>query len=46
MDELTVVEDGVERKATTRDYTHVRWVMNNDLEAGAQAVARFAAVLE
>lgn len=46
VDELTVVEDGVERKATTRDYTHVRWVMNNDLEAGAQAVARFAAVLE
>jgi uncharacterized repeat protein (TIGR01451 family) len=46
VDELTVVEDGVERKATTSDYTHVRWVMNNDLEAGAQAVARFAAVLE
>jgi uncharacterized repeat protein (TIGR01451 family) len=46
VDGLTVVEDGVERKATTSDYTHVRWVMNNDLEAGAQAVARFAAVLE
>lgn len=46
VDALTVVEDGVERKATTGDYTHVRWVMNNDLEAGAQAVARFAAVLE
>lgn len=46
VDALTVVEDGVERKATTSDYTHVRWVMNNDLEAGAQAVARFAAVLE
>ena len=44
--ELTVVEDGVERRATASDYTHVRWVMNNDLEAGAQAVARFAAVLE
>lgn len=44
--ELTVVEDGVERRATSSDYTHVRWVMNNDLEAGAQAVARFAAILE
>lgn len=44
--ELRVVEDGVERRASASDYTHVRWVMNNDLEAGAQAVARFAAILE
>ena len=45
-DELTVTEDGVERPAVARDFTHVRWVMQNTLEAGAQATARFAAVLE
>lgn len=45
-DELTVEEDGERRRATADDYTHIRWVMDNDLEAGAQAMARFAAVLE
>jgi uncharacterized repeat protein (TIGR01451 family) len=45
-DELTVVENGIQRKAAAGDYTHVRWVMNNELAAGAQATARFAAVLE
>lgn len=42
---LTVTEEGVSRTATAEDYTHVRWVMNNDLAAGAQGVARFTAVL-
>jgi uncharacterized repeat protein (TIGR01451 family) len=44
--ELTVVEDGEVRDALAGDFTHVRWVMQNDLEAGAQGTARFAAVLE
>jgi len=44
--ELTVVEDGEVRGAEAADFTHVRWVMQNDLEAGAQGTARFAAVLE
>jgi uncharacterized repeat protein (TIGR01451 family) len=44
-DQLTVVEEGVERPADPRDYTHVRWVMQSDLAAGAQGMARFTAVL-
>ena len=45
-DELTIVEDGEVRGAEAGDFTHVRWVMQNDLAVGAQATARFAAVLE
>jgi len=45
-DELTMVEDGEVRDAEAGDFTHVRWVMRNDLEVGAQGIARFAAVLE
>ncbi len=45
-DELVVSEDGEARAAEARDFTHVRWVMRNDLAAGAQGTARFAAVLE
>ncbi len=45
-DELRVVIDGVERPATTLDYTHVRWVMQERLEAGSEGQASFAAVLE
>lgn len=44
--ELTVTDDGEVRAAEPRDFTHVRWVMRNDLAAGAQGTARFAAVLE
>lgn len=44
--DLTVIEDGVSRAAEPRDFTHVRWVMKNTLSAGAQATARFAAILE
>jgi uncharacterized repeat protein (TIGR01451 family) len=44
--DLTVTEDGVTRAADARDFTHVRWIMKNTLNAGAQATARFAAVLE
>ena len=43
---LEVIENDVARPAEARDFTHVRWVMQNDLAAGAQGTARFAAVLE
>lgn len=45
-DELNITEEGEVRKAKASDFTHVRWVMQNDLAAGAQGTARFAAVLE
>lgn len=45
-EDLTVTEDGVVRPATAEDFTHIRWVMREELAAGAQGVARFAAVLE
>jgi len=44
--ELTVTENGETRPAKAEDFTHVRWVMRNDLAAGAQGIARFAAILE
>ena len=44
--ELTVTEDGESRAAVAKDFTHIRWVMRNDLAAGAQGTARFAAILE
>ncbi len=43
---LNVVKDGEVREATAADFTHVRWVMQHDLAAGAQGTARFAAILE
>lgn len=44
--ELKMVDNDIERPATTKDYTHVRWVMQNELEVGAKGSASFAAVLE
>ncbi len=44
--DLTVAKNGQQRPATAEDYTHVRWVMQNNLEPGAQGTARFAAVLD
>lgn len=44
--ELTVVEGDEVRDARASDFTHVRWVMKNDLQAGAQGLVRFAAILE
>ena len=44
-DRLVVREEGAERPAEPGDYTHVRWVMKNDLAAGAQGMARFTAAL-
>lgn len=44
--ELVVGEGDEARSAQPSDFTHVRWVLNNDLAVGAQGIARFAAVLE
>lgn len=45
-EDLTVTEDGEVRRARPEEFTHIRWVMDNTLAAGAQGMARFAAVLE
>lgn len=44
--ELTVEEDGETRPAEADDFTHIRWVMQGELAAGALATARFTAVLK
>jgi uncharacterized repeat protein (TIGR01451 family) len=44
-DELTVEEDGQARAATAEDFTHIRFVMQSGLAAGAQSIARFKARL-
>lgn len=46
LDALTVTEDGTQRPAEAKDITQIRWVMHEDLAAGAQGIARFAAVLK
>jgi uncharacterized repeat protein (TIGR01451 family) len=43
--ELRVATNGSERPASAADFTHVRWTMQNELEAGAQGMARFKARL-
>ena len=43
--DLSVIEDGVKRAATAKDFTHIRWVMTNDIAIGSQGVARFRARL-
>ena len=43
--ELKVVgAEGVERRADAAEYTHVRWVLDAPLDAGASGIARFRAV--
>ena len=44
-EKLLVSSDGESRPARAEDFTHVRWTMQNELEAGAQGVARFKARL-
>jgi len=43
---LRIDDNGVVRPATTKDYTHVRWVMQTTLAAGGEGQASFAADLE
>ena len=46
-DELTVKDDlGDERPANASNYTHIRWVMRNNLEPGSKGFARFRAQLK
>ena len=44
-EELTVDEGGQTRAATADDFTHIRFVMQGELAAGAQGIARFRARL-
>lgn len=44
-DELLISENGSERPARGDDFTHIRWVMNNIIEPGAQGMAQFRARL-
>ena len=43
---LTVDNDGQSRAATADDFTHIRFVMQGNLAAGAQAIARYRARLD
>ena len=43
---LTVDENGDVRPAEANDFTHIRWVMQQQLAVGAQGMARFSAVLK
>jgi uncharacterized repeat protein (TIGR01451 family) len=44
-EQLTVKADGAQRQARSDEYRHIRWVFRNSLQPGAQAFARFRAVL-
>ena len=44
-DALFVADNGEIRPATADDYTHIRWVLQDELAAGAQGMARFRARL-
>jgi len=44
-EQLTVKADGAQRQARSDEYRHIRWVFKNSLQPGAQAFARFRAVL-
>ena len=45
-DALQVSDASGIRPAEAGDYTHVRWVVKNDLAAGGHGVVRFTAVLD
>jgi len=45
-EKLFVTKSGIERPASADDYTHIRWVMKNEIVAGAQGMARFKARLK
>jgi len=44
-DALMIAANDGERPAEAEDFTHVRWTMQNDIESGAQGLARFRARL-
>lgn len=45
-DQLMVTENGAERPAAAEDYTHIRWTLEGDLDAGSTGVARFSATVD
>lgn len=44
-EELIVSEGGFERPARNEDFTHIRWVIDGDIEPGAHGMAQFRARL-
>ena len=44
-EDLSVEDDGIDRPARAEDYTHIRWLMNGEIIAGVQGIARFRARL-
>lgn len=44
--DLEVSENGVSRPATPDDFTHIRWVIENEIAPGAQGIAQFRARLD
>ncbi len=45
-DLLVADANGVQRSAIVKDYTHVRWIVDNDVASGASAAVQFTAVVE
>lgn len=45
-DALRIDDDGEQRQASAKDYTHVRWVMQSELAVGDEGLVSFAADLE
>ena len=43
--DLVVTENGRQRPAVAEDFTHIRWVMGDEIDSGAQGLARFRARL-
>ena len=44
--DLEISEGGVARAATADDFTHIRWVMGEEIAPGAQGIAQFRARLD
>ena len=44
--DLEVNDAGVSRPATPDDFTHIRWVIENEIAPGAQGIAQFRARLD
>lgn len=44
-DALRVADGDSDRPASVDDLTHIRWILKDELAAGAQGLARFTAVL-
>ncbi|MDJ0917872.1 MAG: hypothetical protein QNJ05_08915, partial [Woeseiaceae bacterium] len=45
-EDLVIEKDGEMRAAAPEDYSHIRWILQSDLESGAQGTVRFSAQLK